>query len=65
MVLLHTLTHPARVQDVCFCSHLPASEEKEYLLVAADDKIVTFYDTSSTDSTSLPIAAETIAHNNR
>lgn len=65
MVLLHTLTHPARVQDISFCCGLPGNKEAEYLLVAAEDKKVTFYDTTGKDSTSLPIVAETAAHKNR
>ncbi|EJD07517.1 WD40 repeat-like protein [Fomitiporia mediterranea MF3/22] len=62
MVLLHTFTHPKRVQDVRFYR---STSGKEYLLVAAEDKKVTFYNTTSTDSTSLPIVAEAIGHQNR
>ena len=65
MVLLHTLTHPARVHDISFCSEMPGNKEAEYLLVAAEDKKVTFYETTGEDSTSLPVVAETAAHKNR
>ena len=62
MSLLHTLTHPKRIQDVRF--HKAKSGE-EFLLVAAEDKKVTIYSTRSEDSTSLPVVAEATGHENR
>ena len=62
MSLLHTLTHPSRIQDIRFYT---SSDGTEYLLVAAEDKKVTFYSTDSEDSTSLPIIAVAIGHENR
>lgn len=63
MELLHTVTHPSRIHDVRFCKK--DSGDGELLLVAAEDKKVTVYDSSSDDSTSLPIVAELIGHQNR
>ncbi|THH12062.1 hypothetical protein EW145_g254 [Phellinidium pouzarii] len=65
MALLLTFTHPSRVQDVRFCSNVAPNNECEFLLVAAEDKKVTIYSTTSKDSTSLPVIAEVIGHQNR
>ncbi|KAL5531595.1 hypothetical protein ACEPAG_4472 [Sanghuangporus baumii] len=62
MSLLHTIRHSKRIQDVRF--HRAKSGE-EYLLVASEDKKVTFYSTKSEDNTSLPIIAEAVGHQNR
>lgn len=62
MALLYAFTHPKRVQDVRFHRTITG---KELLLVAAEDKKVTIYSTNSSDSTSLPIVAEAIGHENR
>ncbi|KAH8116375.1 WD40 repeat-like protein [Phellopilus nigrolimitatus] len=65
MSLTHTFTHPSRVHDVHFCSNISSESEDVFLLVAAEDKKVTIYDTSSKDSTSLRVIAEVIGHQNR
>ena len=62
MSLLYTINHPKSIQDVLF--HQAKSGE-EYLLVASEYKKVNVYSTNSEDSTSLPIIAEAIGHQNR
>jgi protein MAK11 len=60
--LLQTFSHPSRVHDVRFYCD---SDGTEYLLVAAEDKKVTFYGLESESNTSLPIVAEAVGHENR
>lgn len=72
MSLLHTITHGSRIQDVLFCQRVTDSaasidddDSSELLLIAAEDKKVTIYDSSSKDSTSLPIVGYLVGHQNR
>jgi hypothetical protein len=43
MVIMHSITHPARIQDVILAQH-PSASEQTVLLVAAEDKKVAVYD---------------------
>lgn len=63
MTLLQTITHPSRIQDVRFVKRV--GEEGELLLVAAEDKKVTVYDSENGSNTTLPILAELVGHQNR
>ena len=63
---LHAITHPSRIQDVRFYMD---DDGVEYLLVAAEDKKVTFYELGSRfdpeSRASLPIVIEAVGHENR
>ncbi|RDB18437.1 p21-activated protein kinase-interacting protein 1-like [Hypsizygus marmoreus] len=64
MVLLHTITHPSRLHDVCFCKRVDGSGG-EVLFAAAEDKNLSIYDIS-TDPTKVPkIIAKMTGHGNR
>jgi len=64
--------HPARVHDVLFCKGL---EDREVLLVAAEDKKVTLYvlprlavkedEIEGADTTLLPVHGYLTGHSNR
>ena len=62
MQLLQTFSHSSRIQDVRFFLD---EDGTEYLLVAAEDKKVTFYGLEAEDTNSLPVVAEAVGHENR
>ncbi|KZS94471.1 WD40 repeat-like protein [Sistotremastrum niveocremeum HHB9708] len=62
MALLHTITHPSRLHDLRF--HI-LSQDREVLLVAAEDKKVTAYALPSDTKQPPTIVAEFIGHTNR
>ena len=66
---LHTFDHRSRIHDVQFCERVTDENEDEtgaeLLLVAAEDKKVTIYDSSGKDDTSLPVLAHFVGHENR
>lgn len=63
LALLHTITHPSRVQDVKFVRH-PETKE-EILLVGAEDKKLSIYFIPSETSETPYVIAEMIGHTNR
>ncbi|EPQ56136.1 WD40 repeat-like protein [Gloeophyllum trabeum ATCC 11539] len=67
MSLLCSITHPSRVQDVKFCKiPVQGDEEREFLLVGAEDKKVSLYDIASASDKQIPaIVAEMVGHANR
>jgi len=64
MSLMQTITHTSRVHDLRFCK-CEGDENREFLLVAGEDKKVVVYDTAGGDDTSLPIVGELVGHQNR
>ena len=62
MKLKHSFSHPSRIQDIRFYLD---EDGVEYLLVAAEDKKVTFYGLEAEDTNSLPVVAEAVGHENR
>jgi len=63
MTLVHTITHPSRLHDVCFCKRPSGGDE--LLLAAAEDKRLSVYEVSS-DPEKLPkIVASMVGHDNR
>ncbi|KAH9940771.1 WD40 repeat-like protein [Epithele typhae] len=63
MELLHTVTHPSRIQDIHFCKRIIG--EGDLLLVGAEDKKLTIY-TVPDDRTQIPaVIAEMVGHSNR
>jgi len=61
--LLHTITHPSRVQDVKFVQHPETNDE--LLLVGAEDKKLSVYFVPSGTSETPCIIGEMIGHTNR
>lgn len=64
MALLKTVTHSSRVHDLCFCK-CGGDGDKEFLLVAGEDKKVIIYDIAGGDDTTLPIVGALVGHQNR
>lgn len=63
MLLLHTLNHPSRIQDVKFVRR--ADDDGELMLVAAEDKKVTVYQ-MPVDTEKMPsVIAEMVGATNR
>jgi len=63
MTLLHSISHPSRLHDIRFCKRVVGTGE--LLLVAAEDKKLSIYDTSSNPDELPTIVAEMIGHSNR
>lgn len=63
MKLIHTITHPSRIQDIHFTNS--ATGEGELLLVAAEDKKVTIYDIPSDPEHPPSVMGELVGHQNR
>ncbi|KAF9646488.1 WD40 repeat-like protein [Thelephora ganbajun] len=63
LALLHTITHPSRIQDVKFVQH-PETKD-EILLVGAEDKKLSVYVVPSETSEAPYVIAEMIGHTNR
>ena len=63
LVLLHTLTHPSRIQDVKFVQHPETGDE--ILLVGAEDKKLSVYVVPSETSETPYVIAEMVGHTNR
>jgi protein MAK11 len=63
MVLLHTINHPSRLQDVMFCKRV--NGEGDVLLAGAEDKKLSIYDISSDPEKIPTIIAEMTGHSNR
>ncbi|KAI0367580.1 WD40 repeat-like protein [Pilatotrama ljubarskyi] len=63
MDLLHSITHPARLQDVKFCKRV--DDDGELLFAGGEDKKLSVYDVPK-DRTKVPtIIAEMVGHSNR
>ncbi|KAI0358180.1 WD40 repeat-like protein [Trametes cingulata] len=63
MELLHSITHPARLQDIKFCKR--ADGDGELLFAGGEDKKLSVYDVPK-DRTKIPtIIAEMVGHTNR
>ncbi|KAF7345369.1 Glycosyltransferase family 39 protein [Mycena venus] len=63
MNLIHTITHPARLQDVKFCKRV--NGEGDVLLAGAEDKKLSIYDVSNDPEKPPRIIAEMTGHANR
>ncbi|KAJ7493211.1 WD40-repeat-containing domain protein [Mycena galericulata] len=63
MNLLHTITHPARLQDVKFCKRVNGTGD--VLLAGAEDAKLSIYNISSDPDTPPRIVAEMTGHANR
>ena len=63
LALLHTITHPSRIQDVKFVRH-PETKD-EILLVGAEDKKLSVYFVPSEASETPCVIAEMVGHANR
>src|SRR3984957_17173434 len=63
MKLLHTIPHPSRLHDIKFCKRLTG--EGEFLLVAAEDKMISVYNMSKDPECVPTIIAEMTGHTNR
>lgn len=63
MVLLHTLQHRSRIQDVTFCQTVEG--DRELMLVAAEDKKVTVYETFKDEEKVPSIIAELVGATSR
>lgn len=61
MVLIDGITHRARVQDIRFCV---IEDDRELLLVAAEDKKVAIYEFDTTSS-KYCIVADLVGHTMR
>jgi len=64
MTLLKTITHSSRVHDLRFCK-CEGDGDKEFLLVAGEDKKVVIYDMAGGDDISLPVVGTLVGHQNR
>lgn len=60
---LHTIKHPSRLHDVCFCKRVVG--EGEVLLVAAEDKKLSIYDMFDEPEKKPTITAVMVGHSNR
>ncbi|EIN06262.1 WD40 repeat-like protein [Punctularia strigosozonata HHB-11173 SS5] len=75
MALLHTISHPSRIHDVCFVKRPSCSDSKteidvhELLLVGAEDKKLSVYDVPPTVDAAKDVVptfvAELVGHSNR
>lgn len=63
MELLHSITHPSRIQDVKFCQRVVG--EGELLLIGAEDKKLSIYDVPKDRTKPPTIIAEMVGHSNR
>ncbi|KAJ7249567.1 WD40-repeat-containing domain protein [Mycena haematopus] len=63
MNLIHTITHPSRLQDVKFCKRV--NGEGDVLLAGAEDKKLSIYDLSVDPEKPPRIIAEMTGHANR
>jgi len=63
LALLHTITHPSRIQDIKFVQH-PETKD-EILLVGAEDKKLSIYFVPPDDSEPPYVVAEMVGHENR
>ena len=63
MTLLHTLTHPSRIQDVKFAKR--ADGDGELMLVGAEDKKVTIYQVPANTAEMPSVIAELVGATNR
>jgi protein MAK11 len=64
MALLHTLVHPARIQDLIFVEH-PHASATSVLLVAAENKKVGAYIIPDSEESAPTLIAEFVGHLNR
>ncbi|KAJ7132345.1 WD40-repeat-containing domain protein [Mycena epipterygia] len=63
MNLIHTIHHPARLQDVKFCKRVNGTGD--VLLAGAEDKKLSIYDVSTDPETPPRIIAQMTGHSNR
>ncbi|KAJ7623718.1 WD40-repeat-containing domain protein, partial [Roridomyces roridus] len=63
MNLIHTLTHPSRIQDIKFCKRV--NGQGDVLLVGAENKKLSIYEISNDPDTPPRIVAEMTGHDNR
>jgi protein MAK11 len=63
MNLIHTITHPSRLQDVKFCKRVNGSGD--VLLAGAEDKKLSIYDVSTNPEKPPRIIAAMTGHANR